>query len=139
MQTNIAKMSIGLSVSIKDKNGKYLKDIYDPIIYKGDKLPSTKNRIYKTTRIDQTAINLKIYGGENTLVKDNLHLGEFFIDKIPKNDIGKEKVYINFLLDKDLILHINIKIKSTGIKYTKFIDTKLIQEDIRIFNKLYNK
>lgn len=139
MQKNTAKMSIGLGVSIRDKNSKYIKDIYDPIIYKGAKLPSTRNRIYKTTRTNQTAINLRIYGGENTFTKDNLELGEFFIDKIPKNDIGKEKVYINFLLDEDLILHINIRIKSTGTKYTKFIDTKLIQEDIRIFNRLYNK
>lgn len=139
MSKNIAKMSIGLSVSVRDVDGKLVKKVFDPIIYRGDILPCTRNRTYKTTKQSQTAVSLKVYAGEQTFIEDNLELGNFVIDKVPKNDVGKEKVDITFHLDKDLMLYIYLKIKSTGREETRFIDTNIIQEDIRVFNKLYNR
>lgn len=139
MSKNIAKMSLGLSVSVRDRSGKLVKKIFDPIIYRGDFLPCTRNRTYRTTKESQTAVNLRVYAGEQTFIEDNLELGNFVMDKIPKNDVGKEKVDITFHLDKDLMLHIALKIRSTGREETRVIDTNLIQEDIRVFNKLYNR
>ncbi|OLS02264.1 Hsp70 family protein [Tissierella creatinophila] len=139
MQKNIAKMSIGLSVSVRDRDGKLVKQVFDPIIYRGDFLPCTRNRTYRTTKQSQTAVNLRVYAGEQTFVEDNLELGNFVIEKIPKNDVGKEKVDVTFHLDKDLMLYISLKVKSTGREETRVIDTKIMQEDIRVFNKLYNR
>lgn len=139
MQKNIAKMSLGLSVSVRDRSGKLIKKIFDPILYKGDFLPCTRNRIYRTTKQSQTAVNLRVYAGEHTFIEDNLELGNFIMDNIPKNDVGKEKVDITFHLDKEFMLHINLKIKSTGREENRIIDTNIIQEDIKIFNRLYNR
>lgn len=139
MSKDIAKMSLGLSVSVRDCSGRLVKKVFDPIIYRGDILPCTRNRTYRTTKAAQTAVNLRVYAGEQTFIEDNLELGNFVMDKIPKNDVGKEKVDITFHLDKDRILHIALKIKSTGREETRRIDTNIIQEDIRVFNKLYNR
>ena len=135
----VAKMSLGLSVSVRDRNGRLIKKVFDSVIYRGDILPCTRSRTYRTTKRAQTAINLRVYGGEEPFVEDNLELGNFLMEEIPKNDIGKERVDVTFHLDKDLLLHINLKIKSTGKEEDRIIDTKIIQEDIKSFNRLYNR
>lgn len=133
----VAKMSIGVSVSIRDGRGRFMKKIFDPIIYKGDRLPCTRDRTYKTTKALQTAVNLRVYGGENSKVEDNLDLGNFLIENIPENDIGKEKVDISFHINEELLLYIFIKIQSTGQEEMRTIDTGLVQGDLETFNSIY--
>ena len=136
---SVAGMSVGVSVSVRKSDGSLIKNIFDPIIYKGDLLPCTRSRVYRTTKEEQNAINLKVYGGENALVEDNLDLGNFLIENIPKEKAGKEKVDITFHMDKERVVHLSIKIKSTGREETRRIDTNLIQRDLESFNSLYKK
>ncbi|MGO1469956.1 MAG: Hsp70 family protein [Tissierella sp.] len=132
-----ARMSVGVSVSVRDREGRLLKKIFDPIIYKGDRLPFTRDRIYKTTKDLQRAVSVKVYGGENPIVEDNLELGNFLIENIPKNDAGKEKVDISFHMNKEMLLYIFITIQSTGVEDMRTIDTRLVQRELKAFNSIY--
>lgn len=136
---SVAKMSLGLSVSVRDRSGKLIQKVFDPIIYRGDILPCTRKRTYRTTKKSQTAVNLRVYGGEEPLIEDNLELGNFLMENIPKNDIGKERVDITFHLDRDFLLHINLKVKSTGREENRIINTTMVQEDIKSFNRQYKR
>ena len=101
------------------------------IVKNGTKIPTLQSRNYTTTYDYQEKMKISIYQGEEKYVKDNLLLGEFTIDGLPKKLKGEVDVKVKFFMDG--ILNVEAFEKSNSIsKSIQIINDKLIVDNDKI-------
>lgn len=83
---------------------KIIGDRYSILIKRNTAIPATGSGVYHTVEDGQTAINMEIYQGERPMASDNVKLGEFRVDGIPRAPRGEAKVETTFDIDADGIL-----------------------------------
>ena len=76
------------------------------IIKRSTPIPINLQQTYKTVADNQTEASIKIYEGIKPDNKDNLFLGEFIIEGLPKKKAGMVKIEIIFDLNPDSILNV---------------------------------
>lgn len=109
------------------RNGERVYDLFSPIIYKDTVLPCVNKESYVTVADNQTTIRIRIFQGDSEFVNDNLYIGEYLLEGLPKNKAGKEGVEVEFAYNTDGILE--VKATSTtnkNIQITGKIDTSKI-------------
>ena len=87
---------------------------FDIIIYRDSKLPISVTKGYHTVSDNQNTVEIKVYEGCNSLVKDNNFIGSFELSDIPLAPRGKEQIDITFTYDLNGILNVDARINSTG-------------------------
>ena len=97
---DVTNFSIGTNVFSVGKN----KEIYEILIKRYSQLPASKEVVYKTHADNQTYIVNDIYEGEKEELSENLFLGTFKIDKLPKKPKGEAKIKLKFEINNDSIL-----------------------------------
>ena len=85
---DVTNFSIGTNVFSVEKN----KEIYEILIRRYSQLPAYKEVVYKTHADNQTNIVNDIYEGEKEELSENLFLGTFKIDNLPKKPKGEAKI-----------------------------------------------
>jgi len=53
-----------------------------PIVDRNTTVPVTRKKIFSTTYDNQAAVNINVYEGERTSVRDNNFLGTFTLDGV---------------------------------------------------------
>ena len=106
-----------LSLGIRSRGG-----ITEFLIKRNSKIPVVKSKRFQTTKDNQKIIRVEVVQGENKMVKDNAYLGSFVLDINPAPK-GKVQVEITFKIDRDGILNVTAKDKTTGNKKTKVLDS----------------
>ena len=102
-----------------------------PVIPRNSIFPNYKSLIIKTYEDNQTSILIKIYEGKQQLAKDNKLLKQFTVDGIPPLPKGKASIELNFILDENSELKINIINKYNNLKKEIIIkDERRTKEDI---------
>ena len=97
---DVTNFSFGTNVFSVEKN----KDIYKKLIKRYSQLPAFKEKIYITHEDNQTSIVNDIYEGEKEELSENLFLGTFRIDNLPKKPKGKASIKLKFEINTDSIL-----------------------------------
>ena len=129
---DITPFSLGINVQNKSnipeiKNKGCLMSV---IIPKNTKIPVSKTGNYQTAHDYQEFINIEVYEGENTYVKDNNLLGNFKLVDIPKKLAGEVKDDVTFYIDENGILTVTAVEKSQGITNSiKIINDKGFQKE----------
>ncbi len=94
---------------------------YVPIIARNTPIPVRKSEAFYTVVDDQTAVDVRIYQGENADALENIKLGEFRVEGLSKSPAGNP-VVLDLALDRDGILHVAAREKNTGMERRISID-----------------
>lgn len=129
--------SIGISIAVKDSQGRIVNGIFDPIIVKDSRIPCVKTRTYYTLYNNQTTTEIRVYQGDSEFVDDNLLIDMFLIKDIPKGPAGKEKIEISFFYDSNGILDVAAKILSNGHMIKKTMNTFKTDKFIQDFEEKF--
>jgi molecular chaperone HscC len=117
--TDVAPFTLGIEISrtfgLEHRNGYFM-----PIINRNTTLPVSRVERVSTLRANQTQVQVSVYQGENRKVKDNLMLGEFEVDGIPRGPAG-QAVDIRFTYDLNGVLEVEATIVETKKKITHII------------------
>ncbi|KAK8899955.1 hypothetical protein M9Y10_002278 [Tritrichomonas musculus] len=81
------------------------------IIKKNTPLPVTEFEKFTTVFNYQETIQFDVYEGDSENVKDNNHLGSFYISGLPREEAGEIEVTVFFELDQNGILSAHAEIK----------------------------
>lgn len=98
---DVVPFSLGISVQEKDYSHKL---IMSRIIEKNSTIPTSKTKVYTTTKDNQSTISVCVYQGEAELPELNHFLGKFELSDIPLARAGVPKINVTFDISADCIL-----------------------------------
>jgi molecular chaperone DnaK len=94
---------------------------YVPIIPRNTPIPVRKSEVFYTIRNNQTEVDVRVFQGENPDALENIQIGEFRVEGLSKAPEGNE-VVLDLALDRDGILRVTAREKSTGLERRISID-----------------
>ncbi|KAK6205281.1 nuclear-encoded mitochondrial protein member of the heat shock protein 70 family [Scheffersomyces amazonensis] len=100
-----------LSLGIETYGG-----IFSPLIPRNSAVPIKKEQIFSTAVDNQTGVEIRVYQGERSLVKDNKLIGDFQLANIPRGPKGTPQIGVTFEIDADGIINVSATDKT---KYGK--------------------
>ena len=111
---DVTPHSLGIEV-VEFQANRIVEDRYSAIITRNTALPTTRAQVFSAMHPQQTAINLKVYQGENSIASQNTLLGEFLFDNLKPETRGEPPtVTVEFDLDINGILHVNAQDRGSG-------------------------
>jgi molecular chaperone HscC len=130
--TDVAPFTLGVEIckqfGHEHRNGYFL-----PIIQRNTTIPVSRVERVSTLEPNQTSVLVKIYQGESRRVEENLFLGEFELQGIPRGPAGQE-VDIRFTYDLNGVLEVEATVAATK-KQVSHVVTRhtrgLSPEDVR--------
>ncbi|KAG7663355.1 uncharacterized protein J8A68_003103 [[Candida] subhashii] len=90
-----------LSLGIETYGG-----IFSPLIPRNSAVPIKKQQMFSTAVDGQTGVEIRVYQGERTLVKDNKLIGNFKLSNIPQGPKGTPQIAVVFEIDADGIINV---------------------------------
>jgi molecular chaperone HscC len=117
--TDVSPFTLGVEVcrefAGEDRPGYFL-----PIINRNTTIPVSRIDRVNTLEPNQTQIRVRVYQGEARRVEDNLFLGEFQVEGIPRGPAGRP-IDLRFTYDLNGVLEVEATIVETGRKVTHLI------------------
>lgn len=99
-----------LSLGIETSGG-----IMNQIIKRNSTLPCEASKVFSTIDDNQESVEIQVYQGERQFTKDNIKLGTFMLDGLPRAPRGVPKILVTFKLDCDGLLEVSAVDKNTGM------------------------
>ncbi len=96
-------------------------DYFMAIIERNTVVPASIVRRVYTAHENQEEINIKVYQGENRLVKKNIFLGDLRVP-VPKAPKGEQAADIRFSYDMNGLLEVDVTVVSTQKTFSKLIE-----------------
>merc|ERR1719480_121476 len=94
---DVAPLSLGLEMS---------GGMMEKLIERNSTIPTNKSKDFTTADDYQEYVDINVYEGERTMVKDNNYLGKFTLKGLPKTLRGVPKIQVTFNIDSNGILTI---------------------------------
>lgn len=91
-----------LSLGIETYGG-----IFSPLIPRNSAVPIKKQTMFSTAVDGQTGVEIRVYQGERTLVRDNKMIGNFQLSGIPSALKGEPQIAVSFEIDADGIMNVS--------------------------------
>ena len=108
--------------ALGELEGEFYPYQYVPIIARNTRDPGAQERRRSSPwSDDQTAVDVRIYQGENADALENIQIGEFRVEGLSKAPAGNP-VMLDLALDRDGILHVAAQEKNTGLERRISID-----------------
>lgn len=119
--TDVCPYTLGIETSIE--LGRQLESgHYLPIIERNCAVPVSREKSIVTAHDNQTEVVVRIYQGENRLVKDNIFLGELTIP-VPPRKAEEVELQVRFTYDVDGLLEADVHISLTGAHHRLLIES----------------
>jgi len=117
--TDVAPFTLGIEIT--KKLGSELRNGYFfPIIHRNTTLPVSRVEAVSTLEPNQTEIVVRIFQGESRKTDNNLYLGEFKVQGIPRGPAG-QTVEIRFTYDLNGVLEAEATVLETKKKFTHLV------------------
>ncbi len=111
---DVTPHSLGIAVA-ELSFGQIIPDRYSVIIPRNTTIPTTRSEIYSAISPEQTAIEIKIYQGEQPIASRNTALGDFMFTELRPELPGQPpRVAVQFDFDVDGILHVSAVDRGSG-------------------------
>ena len=121
-----------LSIGVETENGLMTK-----IIKKGSKIPTRNKSVFTNEEDNISELEISIYQGERSLVKDNIIIDKLILSNISKKEKGKNVIIIEMSVNNNCMLEVSAKEKNSDnlvkIKidnYNKNLDDKELKKII---------
>jgi molecular chaperone DnaK (HSP70) len=106
-----------LSIGVESDSGLMTK-----IIKKGSKIPIKNKSVFTNDKDNIEELEIEIYQGERSLVKDNILVGKLKLDKISKKEKGKNVIVIEMRVNNNCMLEVSAYEKTSNNKISISID-----------------
>lgn len=120
VMTDVCPYSMGVEVS-REIDGQLHEGIFAPILERNCHIPISREDRFHTLRDNQVAIQLRIFQGENPLVRNNVLLGEITV-AVPKAKAHEQCVDVRFTYDLNGLLEVEVTVVATGTKQRLVIE-----------------
>lgn len=111
---DVTPHSLGIEIA-KWEYGSLVSDRYSVIIQRNTSIPTSRSEVYAAITPDQTAIEVKVYQGENPIASRNTLLGSFLFDQlVPEAPDTPPRITVQFDFDLNGILHISAQDRGSG-------------------------
>lgn len=121
VMTDVSPYSMGVEVAREVSEQQFEQGLYAPILERNSHIPISREERFNTLQDNQTQINLRVFQGENPLVKNNILLGEINV-KVPKGPARQQCVDVRFTYDLDGLLEVEVTVVATGEKQRLVIE-----------------
>jgi molecular chaperone HscC len=121
VMTDVCPYSMGVEVAREVAEQRFEEGLYAPILERNSHIPISREERFNTLQDNQTQINLRVFQGENPLVKNNILLGEINV-KVPKGPARQQCVDVRFTYDLDGLLEVEVTVVATGQKQRLVIE-----------------
>ncbi len=103
---DVTPHSLGIEVATW-RFGQLIPDRFAPIIHRNTTIPASHTELFFAVYPDQTAINVKVYQGEEPIASRNTLLGDFLFEGLESETPGQPPtITVQFDLDLNGILHV---------------------------------
>ncbi|CUM63045.1 uncharacterized protein PRCAT00000608001 [Priceomyces carsonii] len=106
-----------LSLGIETYGG-----IFSPLIPRNSPVPVKKEQLFSTAVDGQTGVEVRVYQGERSLVRDNKLIGNFKLSNIPPGPKGTPQIAVSFGIDADGIISVSATDKTPYPKDLEYYD-----------------
>jgi len=124
---DITPYTFGTS-ALGELHGELYPYTYIPIIPKNTPIPVRRSEVFYTITDQQSSVEVRIYQGENSDAVENIQIGEFRVDGLSKVPAGNP-VILDLALDRDGILQVSAREKTTGLERRITIDKAMSRYD----------
>lgn len=121
VMTDVCPYSMGVGISRQIGENQFEDGFYAPILERNNHIPISREERFNTLQDNQKQIHLRVYQGENPLVKNNILLGEIKMT-VPKAPAQQECVDVRFTYDLNGLLEVEVTVVSTGAKQRLVIE-----------------
>ena len=106
--------------------------IMTALVPRNTTIPTSKSQIFSTAENNQTAVDINVFQGERSMVRDNKSLGMFRLDGIAPAMRGIPQIEVTFDIDANGIVNVSAKDKATNKeqKITITNSSNLTDDDI---------
>jgi molecular chaperone DnaK (HSP70) len=101
--------------ALSELNGELYPYTYMPIIARNTPIPVRKSEVFYTISDNQRAVDVRIFQGEDADALCNIKIGQFLVEGLSKAPAGNP-VVLDLALDRDGILHVAAREKTTGLE-----------------------
>ncbi len=117
--TDVAPFTLGVEIS-RELGTERRTGYFLPIIHRNTTIPVSRVKRVSTVMPNQTQVDVKVFQGENRRVENNLPLGSFTVQGIPRGPAGQE-VDVRFTYDLNGVLEVEATIVETQKKVSHLI------------------
>jgi molecular chaperone HscC len=117
--TDVAPFTLGVEVS-RELGTERRAGYFLPVIHRNTTIPVSRVKRVSTVLPNQTQIEVKVYQGENRRVENNLLLGSFTVENIPRGPSGQD-IDVRFTYDLNGVLEVEATIVETQRKVSHLI------------------
>jgi molecular chaperone HscC len=121
VMTDVCPYSMGVETARKVAEGRIESGLFTPVLERNSHIPISREERFSTLEDNQKQIQIRIYQGENPLVKNNILLGEINV-AVPKAPAHQESVDVRFTYDLNGLLEVEVTVVSTGRKQRLVIE-----------------
>lgn len=121
VMTDVCPYSMGVEVARQVGENQFENGLYAPILERNSHIPISRESRFHTLQDQQSKINLRVFQGENPLVKNNILLGEINV-AVPKAAAGEQPIDVRFTYDLNGLLEVEVTVVSTGKKQRLVIE-----------------
>jgi molecular chaperone HscC len=117
--TDVSPFTLGIGI-IRELGGENRDGYFLPIINRNTTIPVSRVERVNTVHANQTSIGVRIYQGEGRRVENNLFLGEFSVEGIPRGPAG-QPIDVRFTYDLNGVLEVEATIVETKKKISHLV------------------
>jgi molecular chaperone DnaK len=88
--------------------------LFEPLIPQNTTVPTERNKLFTTSRDNQTAVKILVMQGESERAEENELLGEFVLDGLRRAPAGQVEIEVTFEINADGIVAVQAKDLETG-------------------------
>jgi molecular chaperone DnaK len=118
--------SLGIAAAMMTPMG-VMPGFFSVIIPRNSVVPVSRSEVYSTVSDNQPAVEIEVFQGENPIAEENVPLGSYRVDGIPKGKAGSIQVEVHFDFDLNGILTITTTEKGKGKQETLVVNHGGIQ------------
>ena len=120
--TDVCPYTLGVDVSMRDRDGHYHGGFFKPIIQRNASVPVSREESFDPINESQQNIDFGIYQGENPRVEKNIKLGSIKVPIPPAAANKTRSTTVRFTYDINGILQVEVTVAATGARHELILE-----------------